>query len=62
MNFVEQFYLRARDNKFHIIINPKVDFVMIYIFEFFIFEYTFSNFYFLLFLFPVMFIQKSIQC
>ena len=62
MNFVVQFYLRARDNKFHIVINPEVDFVMIYNFECFIFEYTFSNFYILLCLFPVKFIGKSIEC
>ena len=43
-------------------IYPKVNFVMIYIFEFYIFEYTFSIFYILLCLFSVMFIRKSMEC
>ena len=34
---------------------------MIYIFEFYIIEYLFSNFYILLCLFLVMFIRKSIE-
>ena len=62
VNFVVQFYLRARDSKFHFVINTKRHFVMIYIFELNIFEYTFSNFYILVCFFPVMFIRKSIEC
>ena len=34
VNFVVKFYLRIRENKFHIVIYPKLLFVMIYIFEF----------------------------
>ena len=37
MNFAVQFYLRARENKFRLVIYPKVHFVMIYIFEICIF-------------------------
>ena len=51
-----------KENKFLMVINPKVHFVMIYIFEFYIFEYTFSNFYILLCLFSIMFIRKSMKC
>ena len=62
MNFVVYFYLRERENKFQIAIYPKVHFAIIYIFEFCIFEYTFSSFYILLHLFSVMFIRKSMEC
>ena len=62
VNFVVQFYLRARENKFCLEIYPGVHFVMIYIFEFHIFEYTFSNFYILLYFFSVMCIRKSMKC
>ena len=44
VNCVVQFCSRAREKKFHIAIYPKVSFVMIYIFESYIFEYTFLNF------------------
>ena len=39
VNFVVQFYLSSRENKFHIVIYPKVHFMMIY---------TFLSFYILL--------------
>ena len=61
-NFAVQSYLRAMENKFGIVIYPKINSVMIYIFEFYIFEYTFSNFYILLCLFSIMFIQRSLKC
>lgn len=56
MNFVVQFYLRARDNKFHIVIYLKVHFVVICNSNF-----TFSIFYVLLCLFSIVFIQKSME-
>ena len=46
MNLFVQFYLRARENKFRIVIYRRVYFGMIHLFE-----YTFSNFYILLFIF-----------
>ena len=48
VNCVVQFCSRARENNFHIAIYPKVSFVMIYIFESYIFEYTFLNFLYFL--------------
>ena len=62
VNFVVQFYLRTRENKFHVAIYPKVHFVMIYIFKFYIYEYTFSNLCIFLCLFSVIFIRKSMEC
>ena len=59
VNFVVHFYLKAREKKFHMVIYHKKHFVMIYIFEFHIFEYTFSNFYILLCLFWAIFIRKQ---
>ena len=56
MNFVVQFYLRTRDNKFHIVIYLKVHFVVICNSNF-----TFSIFYILLCLFSIVFIQKSME-
>ena len=48
MNSVVQFYLRAGENKFLIVIYPKVHFVMLYIFEIlhslvFIFHHVYSK-------------------
>ena len=43
VNFVVHFCLMARENKLHIVMYPKIHFVVIYIFE-----YTFSRFYILL--------------
>ena len=57
MNFVVQFYLRARENKLCTVIYPKVHFVIIYTFEFYLFEYVFSSCYILLCLFS-MFVQR----
>ena len=52
VNFVVQFYLRARENKFHILVDPKVHVVKMYIF---------SNFFILLYLFSATFIRKSVE-
>ena len=41
-NFAVQSYLRAMENKFGIVIYPKINTVMIYIFEFYIFEFLHS--------------------
>ena len=48
VNFVVQFYLRKRENKFHIVIYSKEHFLIIYIFEFlhslvFIFRQVYST-------------------
>ena len=61
MNFGVQFCLRARENIFDIVIYPNEHFVMIYIFEFYVFECTFSNFYIFLCLFSAIFIQKAME-
>ena len=42
MNFVMQFHLRARENKFRIVIYRRVCFVMIHNFKFYIFEFLHS--------------------
>ena len=42
VNFVVHFYLKAREKKFHMVIYHKKHFVMIYIFEFHIFEFLHS--------------------
>ena len=38
MNFAVKFHLKARENKFRIVIYPRVHFIMICIFKFYIFE------------------------
>ena len=48
MNFAVQSYLRAMENKFRIVIYPKINSVMIYVFEFlhslvFIFHHVYSK-------------------
>ena len=48
VNDVVQFYLRVRENKFRNVMYPKVRFLMIYIFKFYIFGYLHS----LVFIFP----------
>ena len=52
VNFVVQFYLKTRENKFHILVDPKVHLVKMYIF---------SNFFILLYLFSATFIRKSVE-
>ena len=52
VNFVVQFYLRTRENKFHVAIYPRVHFVMIYIFKFYILRiYIFELLHILVFIF-----------
>ena len=64
VNFVLKFYLRPRENKFQIVIYPKIisKFCNDIHFRTLHFQYTFSNFYILLFLFSVMFLEKSMEC
>ena len=46
VNFVAQFYLRSRENKFCIVIYSRVHFAMRYIFKFYIFAFLHSRVYF----------------
>ena len=61
VNFILKFYLRPRENKFQIVIYPKIHFVMIYIFELYILIHIFKLLHSPVFI-SVMFLEKSIEC